>query len=184
MNKQQKTFTVLLAVTFVVACLGLKYGGASVTNQYLTTAGTAGDTNSTFRIAQISADFTTTTPASLLNNDSRDRIISNVEIYTANTGNFTSVGTGLTSTGLLFKMSTSTNPYTADASNFVWNSSYATATGPIIFTSSSSPGTIGLGTSPATSTRVWASGTYLNLFVNGTTSATSGFVKVNYAAAP
>lgn len=141
--------------------------------------GAVGDFNSTSRIAQLVVDMTTTTPttingACLTNGDSRDRIVTSVDFYLASLGSFTSNGTGLVN--LIFTLATSSGVYIAPSGSQLLNTSVTTTT-PQLFVSSSTPGVSSLST--GSFSRVWAAGSCLNLFQNGTTTAT-GVLRIGY----
>lgn len=147
--------------------------------------GTTGDVNTTPREVQVSLDLSTTTPTAGLacNNDGRSRIITSAELY------FTALKTiyGATNPGGIaawnFTMSTSTGVYTPDSGNYVLNTNVSTTTAPILFISSTSPGTIGISTANDFA-RVWATGTCLNLLENATSTTATGFLTIHYRMAP
>lgn len=178
----KKTLAIIAGVVLLGAVVGAYFFPHS---QYVLSVGTAGDTNSNRRIAEISMDMTTTTPASQTNNSSQDRIITSVEFYVSGLGSMTgSAGTGVAST--TWQMSTSTDVYTAASTNYVLNTTLATSTangavGGYLFVASTTPGATG-----TFANRIWKAGTNLNLFSNATSSANTmaGVMVVNYVVAP
>lgn len=152
--------------------------------QQLQSFGAVGDTNSTSRIAQCSLDLSTTTSSTisgtgcLLNGDGRDRIITSIDIYGSSLTTSTSNGTGVKN--LTWNVATSTGVYTPDGTK-VLSTSVSTTT-PILYVSSTTPGTIGIAATNDYA-RTWATGTYLNVLQNATSTA-SGIIVVRYIVAP
>jgi hypothetical protein len=157
-------------------------------------SGSVGDINSSPRMVQVSLDLSTTTPttptslatSTMYNGDGRDRIITSVEFFVTNIGSSSSNGTG--NVVWNWKLSTSSGMYVASSGNYLLNTTVATAT-PILATgASSTPGIVG-SASTNDYARVWAAGSYLNLYINGTstgavTGGETGWLVVNYKVAP
>lgn len=157
-------------------------------------ASPAGTTFNTAKTASCEAGSntqSTTTYCSLLNGDANARIIKSAfctiqDFNSASNPNNAAVNVG--TTGLLIQAATSTvasNIFagTATNTNFIYNYVAATSSNTNYFyNSSSSPGIIGSPFLPqATSTRFWASGTYVNFVANATTSNTATVCGVDYS---
>lgn len=171
---KKTTFIVSVAIALVVG-VALGYALTHTEAQVPTTA--VGDSYSTAKIAQQSLNLATSTAASLYNGDGKDRIISSVDYYAANLGTFGS-NVPANVSALSWLMSTSTDIYTAASTNYILNTTVAT-TSPQLYVATTTPGLTG-----SVFTRVWAAGTYLNLFQNATSSTASATVVVRYFAAP
>lgn len=170
-----KNIKFIIGAIVAIAIVGAYFFPKS-THTTVLQAGAVGDTNSTQRIAQIVMDMTTTTPASILNGDATDRIITSIDYYLASLTSVTSNGSGLAN--FTFLLSTSTNVYTAASANYLLNTTVATTTAQL-FVASTTPGNTALATLAGVNTRVWKAGTYLNVFANGTSTAT-GTIKISY----
>lgn len=194
MNTTQKIIAGFVVVG-LIAVGGYFFPHSSKVTQVLQ-AGAVGDVNGSPRIVQVSLDLSTTTPTSptvlatstMFNSDGRDRIVTSIELFVTNIGSSTSNGSGVSS--WIVKIGTSTDIYTVGvATSLLYNSSFSTST-PILFVASTSPGVVG--TSGSDFARIWKAGTYLNTFLNATSSgangtfgpAETGFEVVHYRTAP
>lgn len=152
--------------------IGTRLGG--VTNKYYPSTtvlgGAVGDTNQSPRMWQQAVSFASTTPISVTN-PGNDRLISSIEYYVTGVGNINFNATGVAV--WQWQISTSTDIYTPASTNYVLNSTVSTST-PFLFIASTTPGNTG-----SAQTRIWASGTNLNLLTNGTSTAT-GLVIIHY----
>lgn len=144
--------------------------------------GAAGDTSSTGKVLTCVLDFSTTTPTTLnntttnclTNNDGRDRVVTSVEYYIKNINGGVFKSNGGLLAALTWKLSTSTDVYVGNTNNFLMNGTAATTSAYNIGTTTSL-----VGSQPQI---VWATGTNLNLFANGTTTDTTavGVIIVRY----
>lgn len=172
-----KTF---IAIAVVCLALGGYFGYVLAPNADTQTFQAVGDTNTTLKQAQVVIDLSTTTPTTvggackLYNGDARDRIITGVTYELSALNSFSLNGTGLVN--LTFLLGTSTGISTV-VGNTVLNTSVATTT-PDLYVASTTPGNTG-----SAFIRRWASGTCLNLFANGTSTAATGIFSVQYLQA-
>lgn len=185
MNKK-----IYIALAVVLAVVVGGFVGYLIHEPKVQNVTAVGDFNGTPRIAQVVMDLTTTTPTTtggackLLNSDSTDRIITNIDFFLATLGSWNgSTGLGIAST--TFKVATSSGIYDAPAGSFVFNSSIATSTGNgatadgHLYISSTSPGAIGIGTGNQ-QFRIWTAGSCLNTLQNGTSTNATGVERVSY----
>ncbi len=140
----------------------------------------AGDTASSAKIAQVVGDFSTTTPTTvggackLYNSDARDRIINAVTFDLNGVTTLYGATGGIATWNWKLATSTAADVYTA-AGNNVLNTTVATSS-PFVYVASTTPGVTG-----TPQFRIWASGTCLNLFLNGTSTAVTGNIRVDYS---
>lgn len=193
--KNYKKFVVIVIVALVI--VGAYFYPKSTKVTQVLQAGAVGDVNATPRMVQTSLDLSTTTPttpsalatSTMFNNDGRDRIVTSIEIYGVNLGSSTSNGTTLAN--WRWRVATSTDIYTV-GTNAILDTIVSTSTA-ILYVSSSTPGLAG--TSGNDWARIWKAGTYLNLFLNGTstgavvssaqpTTSETGLLIVHYRQAP
>lgn len=138
-----------------------------------------GDTASSAKIAQVTLDLSTTTPSTvggackLYNSDSRDRIINAITFDLNGVTTLYGASGGIATWNWLMATSTATDIYTA-AGNRVLNTTVATSS-PYVYVASTTPGTTG-----TPQFRIWGAGTCLNLFLNGTSTAVTGNIRVDY----
>ena len=134
--------------------------------------GTAGDTFSSKKTAQILMSTTpTTTACTLLNGSGQDRVVTDVSFYQEG-----SSGSYQTATRLL-EFGTSTSQYTTSTKP-IWSISYATTTAGNAVQYATSTFN---GTASAESWKLkWKNGEYLNGGLNFTVSTTDGFCAVDY----
>ena len=139
----------------------------------------AGDTSSTAKIAQVVLDLSTTTPTTvggackLYNSDARDRVIDSVSYYLSGLAAMN----GTTANGIAvwtWSVATGTSAY-ANVGNSVLNTTVATSS-PYLYVASTTPG---LTTTVAN--RLWKTGTCLNVITNGTSTAATGIIRVDYS---
>jgi len=178
MNKHLTGLIVGVVILVVGLYIGANYFG--LTNVTQNISSTAGTTNSTAKIASVSLDFSTTTPTTvsdagkLYNSDATDRIVTEIDYYLSGLGTFSRNATGVAN--LTFTMATSTGIYLAPTPNLILSTTQATSSA-IDYVASTTPGK-----TVAPQIRVWASGTYLNLFTNATSSTAGGTLVVKYFA--
>lgn len=167
----KKLLSIVCALVIGIAIVGayhypLQKQSAGGTNNAV------GTTFSTAKVAQVNITPATgsATSSSILNNDATDRYIvsSFVSCNTVGTSKTAYTGTGLTSAGWLWRMSTSSAAITGAIADS--NTNYAavdvvSTTTVDSFVSSTTEGII-TGT-----TRTWPTGTYLNIQPNATNTA-------------
>lgn len=169
---------IAILIVGVIALVGIFFPKSTIVVQEVL-GSAAGTTNSTQKIASVSADFSTTTPTTiggackLYNTDSFDRIISSIEWYISGVGTFGFNATGVAT--LQLNAATSTGIYNASG-NKVLSAAVVATSSPVVYTATTSPGT----TSLVPADRVWASGTCLNVTQNATSSTAVGTIKVDY----
>ena len=177
-----KNIKFIIGAIIAIAIVGAYFFPKS-THTTVLQAGAAGDTNSTQRIAQTVLDLSTTTPTTvsgactLMNGDSRDRIIISIDYYLTSLTSFTSNGSGVAST--TWVMSTSTGIYLAPAGSYVLNTTLATSTANGAVSNQLYVGTTTPGATATFPYRVWTAGSCLNLVQNSTSTA-AGTIRVGY----
>lgn len=164
--------TNILLVVLIVITVGLYFKSPIVRNTIQQLAGAVGDVNTTQRMLQQQFSLSSTTAFSSLNSNG-DRIITEVDYYMGST----TAMNGTSNLGvatLNWTMSTSTDVYNALSANYVLNTTVATSTSPA-YLASTTPG------NATATTRVWTSGSYLNLVTNATsTTATPNYIVIKY----
>lgn len=173
MNK--KIISAIVALVVLVAIVG----GYYYPNLPFISGATAGTTNSTSKIASCVLDMSTTTMSTasttltgcLYNGDGADRIVTSVDYFMYGMTTATYNGTGVAT--LVWAMSTSTGQYATTSVNALLSTNIATTT-PNLYIGSTSPGISG--TAGKDFTRVWATGTYMNLTQQATSTATGSIV--------
>lgn len=171
-----KTLFVLVAIVFLALGGFAGYSLAPSADNFQA----AGDTASNAKIAQVVLDLSTTTPTTvggackLYNSDARDRIINAITYDLAGVTTLYGASGGIATWN--WQMGTSTGIYVVPAAGSrVLNTTVATSSS-YLYVASTTPGVTGTAIN-----RIWASGTCLNLFLNGTSTAVTGNVRVDYS---
>lgn len=172
-----KNITNVLLVVLIACVVGLYFKSTTNTVREIQSGftGAVGDTAQTPKMIQTSMSLASTTPVSMLNADSQDRIVTSVDYWLQGlTSTQIPAGTGVAQ--LQVTMSTSTDIYTPASANYLLNTVVSTST-PQLWVASTTPGNASATTGGFV--RVWKAGTYLNFFQNSTSTAT-GQLRIGY----
>lgn len=178
MNTKNIVYGIVGIILLGVAIFIGKTFGTSVVKQNV---GAVGDTQSTPKMVQISANMATNTIASFLNSDATDRYITSVEgvmtVYGSNTNALAPNTMSLLAATGTTQYSTTTCTTTCAAMNIVTLNAVSTSTLPVIIIGTSTA-SVGIASSTIANTnsssRWWPSGSYLNFSSNITATTTTG----------
>lgn len=179
-----KTSQIIVGIVAVVA---LVVGIGAYVHRPSGIAGAVGDTQSSPKMVQISANMASNTLASFLNIDSTDRYITNVDAVMTAFGSGNNLNLANNTMSLLAAtgttaFSTTSCTSTCAAMNIVTLNAVSTSSLPVMIIGTSTAVAVASSTIPNTnsSSRWWPAGSYLNFYSNATSTAGSADIKVSY----